>query len=89
MLFSPSVTILMHVVASDKHSILSWCTVSVTFHFAQAATVPFHATETLGFVEPFAGGWRGTEERVECFKEIACVRCAVDLDTCWHSWFTQ
>ncbi len=25
------------------------------------------------------GGWRGTEERVECFEEIACVRCAVYL----------
>ncbi len=23
--------------------------------------------------------WRRTEERVECFEEIACVRCAVDL----------
>ncbi len=25
------------------------------------------------------GWWRGIEERVECFEEIACVRCAVDL----------
>ncbi len=23
--------------------------------------------------------WRGIEERFECFEEIACVRCAVDL----------
>ncbi len=39
---------------SDKHIILSWCTaVSVTFWFcfAQARTVPFRATETLGLAE--------------------------------------
>ncbi len=23
--------------------------------------------------------WRGTEERIECFEELACVRCAVDI----------
>ncbi len=36
-----------------KHGILSWCTVSVTFLFcfAQAATVLFRATETLGLEE--------------------------------------
>ncbi len=33
---------------SDKTGILSWCTARVTlFSFAQAATVPFRATETL------------------------------------------
>ncbi len=44
---------LVCVVASDKHGILSWCTASVTFLFcfAQAATVPFRATETLGLEE--------------------------------------
>ncbi len=41
-------------VVSDKTGILSWCTASVTyFLFVQAATVPFRATETLCFVEPY------------------------------------
>ncbi len=30
-------------------------------------------------VKEVVGWWSGTEERVECFEELACVRCAVDL----------
>ncbi len=36
---------------SDKHGILSCCT-AICFHFAQAATGPFRATERLGLAEP-------------------------------------
>ncbi len=47
------VNLLCAAFVSDKHNILIWCTDSVTlFHFAQPATVPFHATETLSVVEP-------------------------------------
>ncbi len=39
---------------SDKTGILNWCTAArvTLFCFAQAATVPFCATETLGVEEP-------------------------------------